>query len=121
MLTAMSRALLRTATTTGLVALALLLAPVSFASAQEMGGHGGGMEVTSCVGGFTSGNCVRRWQWYEGPNHTAVARDAQNDAAARERFGKWEARCKPVIKQDQYGVGRYHYAAAGCEFGRYED
>ncbi len=40
------------------------------------------------------------------------------DAAARERL--WQARCKPVIRQDQHGVRRYHYAAPGCEYGKYE-
>jgi hypothetical protein len=40
------------------------------------------------------------------------------DTATRERL--WEARCKPVIRQDQYGVRRYRYAAPGCEYGKYE-
>jgi len=40
-------------------------------------------------------------------------------AAARER--KWRAHCRPVIKQDAFGVGRYQYARAGCEFGRSEN
>ncbi len=40
------------------------------------------------------------------------------DAAARERL--WQARCRPAIRQDQYGVRRYHYAAPGCEYGKYE-
>lgn len=33
---------------------------------------------------------------------------------------KWVAFCKPVIKADEYGVGRYTYAHKGCEFGRSE-
>jgi hypothetical protein len=41
------------------------------------------------------------------------------EADARER--KWLARCRPVIKQDRYGVGRYAYARPGCEFGKSED
>ncbi len=40
------------------------------------------------------------------------------DLAARQRL--WQARCRPVIHQDQYGVRRYQYAAPGCEYGRYE-
>ena len=39
-------------------------------------------------------------------------------AEALERDRKWLAYCKPVVRQDAYGVGRYHYAAAGCEFGK---
>jgi hypothetical protein len=26
-------------------------------------------------------------------------------------------RCRPSVRQDRYGVPRYHYAARGCEFG----
>jgi hypothetical protein len=40
------------------------------------------------------------------------------DLAARERL--WQARCKPVIKQDVHGVRRYQYAAPGCDYGKYE-
>jgi hypothetical protein len=40
------------------------------------------------------------------------------DAAARDRL--WQARCRPVIRQDQHGVRRYQYAAAGCDYGKYE-
>jgi hypothetical protein len=40
------------------------------------------------------------------------------ETATRERL--WQARCRPVIRQDQYGVRRYHYAAPGCEYGKYE-
>ena len=42
-----------------------------------------------------------------------------SEADARER--KWLARCRPVIRQDRYGVGRYAYARPGCEFGKSED
>jgi hypothetical protein len=40
------------------------------------------------------------------------------DLAARERL--WQARCKPVIRQDVHGVRRYQYAAPGCDYGKYE-
>jgi len=40
------------------------------------------------------------------------------EAAERER--RWVARCRPIIIQDRYGVGRYHYSAPGCEYGKYE-
>ena len=40
------------------------------------------------------------------------------DAAGRERL--WQARCRPVIRQDVHGVRRYQYAAPGCEYGKYE-
>jgi hypothetical protein len=40
------------------------------------------------------------------------------DVAARERL--WQARCRPVIRQDIHGVRRYQYAAPGCDYGKYE-
>ena len=41
-------------------------------------------------------------------------------AESAERIRLWQARCRPVVRQDQYGVRRYHYAAPGCEYGKYE-
>lgn len=38
-------------------------------------------------------------------------------AAAAERERKWIADCKPTLARDHYGVMRYQYAKAGCEFG----
>ncbi len=79
-----------------------------------------------CVGGggsFSGGsNCV--FTIREGAP-SGVARvykveeprgEALEEALERDR--KWMARCKPVIRQDAYGVGKYYYAAAGCEFGK---
>jgi len=44
---------------------------------------------------------------------------SEQDTAEQERRDKaWQARCKPVIRQDQFGVPRYIYAAHGCEYGR---
>jgi hypothetical protein len=40
------------------------------------------------------------------------------ESAARDRL--WQARCRPVIHQDIYGVKRYIYSAPGCEYGKYE-
>jgi hypothetical protein len=41
-------------------------------------------------------------------------------AQAEERDRRWIERCRPVIHRDRYGVGRYSYAARGCEFGPLE-
>ncbi len=38
-------------------------------------------------------------------------------AQATARDHKWLAHCHPVIEHDIYGVARYQYAAAGCEYG----
>jgi hypothetical protein len=40
------------------------------------------------------------------------------DVASRDRL--WQARCRPVIRQDVQGVRRYQYAAPGCDYGKYE-
>lgn len=50
----------------------------------------------------------------EVPQPTSV--EAKAEAAERERL--WVAHCDPKIAFDRYGVARYYYAAAGCEFGR---
>jgi hypothetical protein len=100
---------------TGVVALVLLGAPVTSAQA-------GWIKITRCTTTFSGFSCTTRWgaidpyvQSVPGP------RDAQEEAEFLERDRKWVARCRPVIKQDRYGVGRYHYAAPGCEFGRIDD
>ena len=86
--------------------------------------------------GSASGSCVRSGgivscagQWNRGnggggiPLIIQVAPPAseQQQALAMERERRWTSHCKPEIKQDRYGVGRYYYAAPGCEFGRAED
>jgi hypothetical protein len=46
---------------------------------------------------------------------------AEDDAGLADRERDWMARCRPMIRPDRYGVGRYQYAAPGCEFGRSRD
>ena len=48
-------------------------------------------------------------------------RTEKEAAEATERDRLWLARCRPTTEHDQYGVKHYRYAAAGCEFGRYEE
>jgi hypothetical protein len=77
------------------------------------------MAVGGCVGGGGSLNCVVRWGKAGDPYIRTVPPPAdemeRTQAAQRER--KWEQRCRPIIKQDHYGVPRYQYSAPGCEFG----
>jgi hypothetical protein len=40
------------------------------------------------------------------------------ESAQRERL--WVARCRPRMTVDELGMQRYAYAAAGCEFGKYQ-
>jgi hypothetical protein len=74
----------------------------------------------SCV--ETNGSFVCAETWSEGrsgfPRIVNVPRSQEEATAVAERERSWLARCQPVIQYDRYGVGRYHYKAAGCEFGR---
>lgn len=100
------------------LALALLGASVIFAPA-----YAGGIEITNCFGAFRTFSCITQWGAPDDPRlrHVPGPRDAQEEAAFIARDRKWVARCRPVIRQDHYGVSRYHYAAPGCEFGRIQD
>ena len=77
------------------------------------------LAVGGCVGAPGAVNCVVRVGPAGDPYIRTVPQpdtEAEKErAAARDR--KWIDRCRPVIAQDRYGVPRYHYAAAGCEFG----
>jgi len=98
----------------GVAALALWGAPATFERAQA-----GGAGAVSCVGSAGAISCAGRWEWTgEGRRRQLTE---QEEAESAERHRKWVARCRPVIKQDQFGVGRYFYAAPGCEYGKYED
>jgi hypothetical protein len=79
----------------------------------------------SCVGSGRSIVCAARWG-AAGPGSPYIVEApgpanerAASEAAERER--QWMNRCKPVVEQDRYGVARYRYAAAGCEFGASRD
>jgi len=77
-----------------------------------------------CIGGGGSGNCsftMRRGPI--GPTGIYKVAEPRGEEleAALERDREWLARCKPVIRRDAYGVGKYYYAAPGCEFGRLTD
>ncbi len=78
-----------------------------------------GIAAGGCIGGRSSLNCIVRWGDARDPYIRTVppAADEIERTRAAERDRKWEARCKPTIAQDRYGVPRYQYAAPGCEFG----
>lgn len=83
----------------------------------------GGVSNTSCVGGFTTFNCVTRWGPASDPYVRVVPRPVDEAEKARlvARDRKWLERCSPIVERDRYGVGRLRYAAPGCEFGVSED
>jgi hypothetical protein len=78
--------------------------------------------TTSCVGDYGAFSCSTIWGHASDPYIRTVPSPAtaQEHSELAERNRKWIARCRPVIKQDGYGVARYHYAAPGCEFGVFE-
>lgn len=81
-----------------------------------------GVFTDSCVGG-ASFSCAGVWRdQIANPHliHVAPPSSEEDIEAAAERDRRWVAHCRPVIKQDRYGVRRYQYAAPGCEYGKYE-
>ena len=99
---------------------AVRIAIVAFAlAAMWSTAHADGVAAGGCVGDWNSLNCVARWGEPGNPYVRTVPQSADEAERTRaaERDRKWEARCKPVIAQDRYGVPRYRYAAPGCEFG----
>jgi hypothetical protein len=84
--------------------------------ARADGVFGGG-----CVRGLSS--CAGFWRdRITNPYliHVPPPRSEEDIEAAAGRERRWVARCRPIIRQDRYGVGRYHYAAPGCEYGKDE-
>ena len=80
--------------------------------------------VGSCVYSGGLGHCVRQRRYSdEGAAGVKASGEpsAEDAADIRERERKWVERCRPVVRQDAYGVGRYVYAARGCEYGRFDD
>jgi len=82
------------------------------ASAQEI-------ESFGCVGSRFTVNCTSRIGPAGDPYVRVVPAPADDVAAKRlqERERRWVDRCRPTLVPDGYGVSRYTYALAGCEFG----
>lgn len=77
------------------------------------------VETSSCVGRYGALSCSSIWG-DGGDSYVRMVpapRSPEEAAALAERDRKWRQRCRPTIIQDRYGVSRYHYAAARCEFG----
>ena len=100
-----------------LAVLAALVAPGALSPAQA-----DGMRTFNCVGSRGTVSCTSSYrQGITNPYIIAVPgpRTEQEIAESQQREKLWDARCKPVMRQDSFGVERYSYAAAGCEFGKY--
>jgi len=72
--------------------------------------------------GYGYGGCIETRHELVNPYviHVPPPKTEKEVAEAAERDRLWQARCRPTIRQDQYGVRRYHYSAPGCEYGKYE-
>jgi hypothetical protein len=80
-----------------------------------------GIRNTTCLSSGGGISCTTQWQRTGGGQVLPWQIDPRETAATAERERRWLARCRPVARQDQFGVSRYSYAAAGCEFGKTED
>jgi hypothetical protein len=101
-----------------LAALALLALSIMAAPARSEPGDR--TYTFNCFGTGNMRSCVATSR---GPRfHPNVinvpAPNADDLAAAEARDRRWVERCRPVIRQDHFGMPRYSYSAAGCEFGR---
>jgi hypothetical protein len=80
-----------------------------------------GIRNTTCISSSGAFACTTQWHRASATQHLPWQIDPRETAAAKERERRWLARCRPIARQDQFGVSRYSYAAAGCEFGKVED
>jgi hypothetical protein len=95
------------------IAAVVMLSMTAFVSA-----HADTLIVGGCTFGHGSANCVVHKGAPGDPYVRQVPQLTEAEKArAAERDHKWIERCRPVIQQDAFGVPRYHYAAAGCEYG----
>jgi hypothetical protein len=80
--------------------------------------------VGSCVYSGGGSHCVRQFR-YGDPGNSGIQslREPipEEVAELRDREKRWVERCRPMLRRDAYGVGRYVYAARGCEYGRDSD
>jgi hypothetical protein len=80
-----------------------------------------GVHTFNCYGRyFGQRSCFatfRRGVFHPHVINVPALQSADDIAAAEARDRRWVARCRPQVRQDQYGMPRYNYAAPGCEFG----
>jgi hypothetical protein len=95
---------------------------VSFVSGAPASAQERGVTVKNCIGGYYRGfTCVTTARRGDlNPHIIGVPQpiSEQERAEMQQRDRQWQARCRPVVRQDDYGVARYSYAARGCEFGK---
>ena len=116
----------RTATLAGVVAISALVLIGATHAAPAQGRRTTDTVTGSCVFAYGTASCVRQYR-YNDPGNSGIIQLGEGkekeeaDAEARERERLWVSRCRPTLRQDALGVGRYVYAAPGCEYGRFSD
>jgi hypothetical protein len=100
--------------TTARIGAALILSILALTPARA-----GNVTSSDCVGRWGSFNCVQISTEGGNPYVRVVpeplAENERGQLAARDR--RWVDHCHPVVQYDRYGVARYRYSAAGCEYG----
>jgi hypothetical protein len=101
----------------GLAAITATL--IGLSSAQAWSGSGS----EDCVFSRWGSSCTHSWRrGFVNPYVISVPQPHTEQEIAdfnlRDRL--WRTRCKPVVKQDIYGISRYSYSAPGCDYGKYE-
>ena len=101
------------------LALSITHTPARPESARNASAEGGAKTI-NCFGTRSTESCVVTYGPRVHPHIIAVPQpqSAEERAAAEARDRRWVERCRPAIRQDQYGMPRYSYAAQGCEYGR---
>lgn len=84
-----------------------------------------GSAAANCVGSPGSITCAAIWGGDGGGLgrviHIPIARTDEERAALTDRDRRWASYCQPSLRYDRYGVARYTYTVAGCEYGRSAD
>lgn len=100
---------------------ALALLALSMTAARAESGDGDGVYTTNCFGSRNMESCISTFRSGRlNPHVIAVPGPAAANelSAAEARDRRWAERCRPVIRQDRYGMPRYSYDMPGCEYGR---
>ena len=104
--------------TAWLAALALLALSMM---ARRRGPAADGVDTMNCYGTRNMRSCVatyRSGRFNPQCDQRAGAAKPEEREAAEARDRRWVERCRPLIRQDRFGMPRYSYGAPGCEFGR---
>ena len=104
--------------TAWLAALALLV--LSMMSAPARSGWDG-VETWNCYGSRNMRSCIatyRSGRFNPYVINVPGPQSPEEREAAEARDRRWVERCRPLIRQDRYGMPRYSFGAPGCEFGR---